>query len=226
MFVDGLRSLNYIEAIYLVQHCLYPNCERRGGSRSALAHPQDILEVEFLGRTVNRGGLGIGQSYIDTMDNWSIPLCTKDVERFCGFANYHRNFIKDFAEMIALLYAVRGKNRFNWGDEQQSAFNKVKLALTGAPVLTLPTKEGHFILDTEEGHFILDTDASEFALGAELLQIQDGQERTISYAVSLFFLNKSDIAPPCAVYLFDETACVVPIPVLIIHTRILGALGR
>lgn len=130
-------------------------------------------EVEFLGRTVNRSGLGIGQSYIDTMNNWPIPLCTKDVERFCGFANYHRNFIKDFAEMIAPLYAVTGKNRFNWGDEQQSAFDKVKLALTSAPVLTLPTKEGHFILDT---------DASEYALGAELLQIQDGQERTISYA--------------------------------------------
>ncbi|XP_065923785.1 uncharacterized protein [Magallana gigas] len=107
------------------------------------------------------------------MNNWPIPLCTKDVERFCGFANYHRNFIKDFAEMIAPLYAVTGKNMFNWGDEQQSVFDKVKLALTSAPVLTLPTKEGHFILDT---------DASEFALGAELLQIQDGQERTISYA--------------------------------------------
>lgn len=37
-------------------------------------------------------------------------------------------------------------------------------------------------MPTKEGHFILDTDASEFALGAELLQIQDGQERTISYA--------------------------------------------
>lgn len=72
------------------------------------------------------------------MDNWPIPLCTKYVERFCGFAYYHSNFIKDFAEMIA-PYAVTGKNRINWGDEQQSAFNKVKLALTGAPVLALPT---------------------------------------------------------------------------------------
>lgn len=60
------------------------------------------------------------------------------------------------------MYAVTGKNRFYWGDEQQSAFDKVKLALTSAPVLTFPNKDGQFILDT---------DASEFALGAELEQI-------------------------------------------------------
>lgn len=130
-------------------------------------------EVEFLGRTVNKNGLGIGWNYIDTINKWPIPACTKGVERFCGFANYHRNFIQGFAEMAVPLCAVPGKNRFHWGDEQQSTFNKVKLALTSAPVLTLPIKEGNFISDT---------DASEFALVAELLQARDGQERTISYA--------------------------------------------
>lgn len=95
------------------------------------------------------------------------------MERLCGFANYHRNFRKNFAELTIPLYAVIGKNRFYWGDEQQSAFDKVKLALTSAPVLTLPNKDGQFILDT---------DASEFAIGAELVQIRDNEERTISYA--------------------------------------------
>ena len=94
----------------------------------------------FLGRTVNKSGLGIGQHYINTIEKWPIPTCTKDVERFCGFANYHRNFIQGFANMTTPLYAVTGKNRFHWGEEQQSAFDKVKLVLTSAPVLTLPTK--------------------------------------------------------------------------------------
>lgn len=115
-------------------------------------------EVEFLGRTVNKNGLSIGPNYIETINNWPKPENTKDVERLCGFANYHRNFRKNFAELTIPLYAVTGKNRFYWGDEQQSAFDKVKLALTSAPVLTLPNKDGQFILDT---------DASEFAIGAE-----------------------------------------------------------
>lgn len=50
-------------------------------------------EVEFLGRTVSKNRLGIGSNYIDTIKKWPIPTCTKDVERFCGFADYHRNFI-------------------------------------------------------------------------------------------------------------------------------------
>lgn len=75
--------------------------------------------------------------------------------------------------MTVPLYACTGKNRFHWGEEQQPAFNEVKLALASAPVLTLPTKEDYSILDT---------DASEFAIGAELSQIQNGVERTIAYA--------------------------------------------
>lgn len=82
-------------------------------------------EVEFLGRTVSKNGLGIGSNYIDTIKKWLIPTCTKDVERFCGFADYHRNFIKDFAKMTVPLYACTGKNRFHWGEEQQPAFDKV-----------------------------------------------------------------------------------------------------
>lgn len=38
-------------------------------------------EVEFLGRTVTKNGLGIGSNYIDTINKWPIPTCTKDVER-------------------------------------------------------------------------------------------------------------------------------------------------
>lgn len=110
-------------------------------------------EVEFLGRSVTKNGLGIGSNYVDTIKKWPIPTCTKDVERFCGFANYHRNFIKDFAKMNVPLYAYTGKNRFHWGEEQQSAFNEVKLALASAPVLTSPTKEDYFILDTDASEF-------------------------------------------------------------------------
>ena len=129
-------------------------------------------EVEYLGRTVGRDGMKVSKNFIDTMEAWPVPKCTKDVERFCGFANYHRNFIKAFAEISVPLYGLTGKNKFHWEQEHQDAFDKLKIALCSAPVLTIPTKDGRFILDT---------DASDFAIGAELLQIQDGVERCISY---------------------------------------------
>ena len=129
-------------------------------------------EVEYLGRTVGRDGMRVSQSFIDTMDKWKPPTSTKEVERFCGYANYHRNFIKDFAGIAAPLYGLTGKNKFHWEEEHQCAFEQLKSALSSAPVLTIPTKDGYFILDT---------DASDIAIGAELIQIQDGEERSISF---------------------------------------------
>lgn len=75
--------------------------------------------------------------------------------------------------MTVPLYACTGKNRFHWGEEQESALDEVKLALASTPVSTLSTKEHYSILDT---------DASEFAIGAELSQIQNGVKRTKAYA--------------------------------------------
>ena len=128
--------------------------------------------VDFLGRTVGPDGY-VGDGYLETMENWPRPTATHGVQRFCGFANYHRNFIPKFAQIAAPLYQVSGKKLFVWGDEQERAFNLLRNSLKTAPVLTLPNADGEFILDT---------DASNVAVAAELLQVQDGQERVISYA--------------------------------------------
>jgi hypothetical protein len=63
-------------------------------------------KVEFLGRTVGENGLCVGPGYIETINKWPVPKNTKDVERFCGFVIYHRNFIKDFANLTAPLFAI------------------------------------------------------------------------------------------------------------------------
>lgn len=53
--------------------------------------------------------------------------------------------------MTVPLYACTGKNRFHWDEEQQSAFDEVKLALASAPVLTLRTKEDYNCLKSKMG---------------------------------------------------------------------------
>ena len=49
--------------------------------------------VEFLGRQISRQGVEMGDSYVEAIRYWPAPRSTKDVERFWGFANYHRGFI-------------------------------------------------------------------------------------------------------------------------------------
>jgi len=128
--------------------------------------------VEFLGRWVSEGGMELDEEQVKAVKNWPTPKNTKHVEQFLGLANYHRGFIKDYSKIAGPLYAITGKNLFRWDAEQETAFEAVKDTLTSAPVLAFPNGEDLFILDT---------DASDLAIGAELSQLQNGQERVISY---------------------------------------------
>ena len=130
-------------------------------------------KVEFLGRSVSSTCVEMGDQYLDAVRDWPTPQNAKAVERFLGFANYHRNFKACFSEIATPLYAVTGKASFRWGGEQQQSFEAFVERLTSPPVLAIPTSEGKFVLDT---------DASDLAIGGELSQIQDGQERTVAYA--------------------------------------------
>ena len=129
-------------------------------------------EVDFLGRKVRSNCIAMSDIDIQTVKNWPTPKCSKDVERFAGLANYHRAFVKNFSELAAPLYQVVGKHKFQWGLEQEQAFQALKTALVNPPVLALPNRDDPFVLDT---------DASDLAIGAELLQIQDGKEKVVAY---------------------------------------------
>ncbi|VDI08356.1 Hypothetical predicted protein [Mytilus galloprovincialis] len=65
------------------------------------------------------------------------------------------------------------KSEFVWTEEQENAFEQLKTALVNSSVLAYPDPEATFILDT---------DASDKTIGAELSQLQDGKERTISFS--------------------------------------------
>ena len=62
---------------------------------------------------------------------------------------------------------LQEKNKFQWEQEHQDAFEKLKSALYSALVLTIPTKTDRFILDT---------DVSEFTIRDELLQVHNVEE--------------------------------------------------
>ena len=129
-------------------------------------------EAEFLGRVIGPNKMAMTEEDCEVVQSWPTPTCSKDVERFMGLANYHRSFVKNFSELAEPLYSVVGKYNFKWGQPQESAFTRLKEALTRPPVLALPRQDGDFILDT---------DASNLAIGAELIQIQDAEERVVSY---------------------------------------------
>ena len=131
-------------------------------------------ETAFLGRRVDSAGVHITDDHVKAVQEWPQPKNRKQVEQFLGFINYHRSFIPDLARITAPLYELTGpKAKWCWGEDHSKAFDKLKEVMTSVTVLGCPRAEDPFILDT---------DASDFAVGGVLSQVQDGQERPISFA--------------------------------------------
>jgi hypothetical protein len=130
-------------------------------------------EVEFLGRIVSGNQMTMSPRDTMTVADWPEPKCSKDVQRFLMFVNYHRSFVKGFADLAVPLYALTGRNQFKWDTEEQKAFEALRRALVEPPVLALPNNQDPFLLDT---------DASDVGVGGVLSQVQEGQEKVIAYS--------------------------------------------
>jgi len=79
--------------------------------------------------------------------------------------------------VAAPLFALTRKDQiFVWSEDCQEAFDKLKVALTTAPVLSLPV---------DDYVYLLDCDASDLGIGAVLSQRVDGEERVIAYGSRL-----------------------------------------
>ena len=130
--------------------------------------------VAFLGHVLSEDGIEVQAEKVETVCNWPTPQRLTDLRSFLGLCSYYRRFIPGFADIAAPLHALQRKNvRFEWTEQQETAFNELKARLTTAPVLGVPR---------DEGVFYLDTDASDVGLGAVLSQGQDGSEVVIAYA--------------------------------------------
>ena len=129
-------------------------------------------EIEFLGRSVSTNGTTLTDHSIDTIRQWTVPHSTKSLQRLLGMANFHRDYIRDFAVVTEPLYSVLRCKKFFWGSKQQKAFEELKGLLISPAVLAIPSPGKQFFLET---------DSSDYASGAVLKQLQEGVERVIAY---------------------------------------------
>ncbi|KAJ0600345.1 putative nucleotidyltransferase, Ribonuclease H [Helianthus annuus] len=129
-----------------------------------------IREVHFLGHVVNKDGIHVDPSKVDSIKNWPAPRTPIEIRQFLGLAGYYRRFIKDFSKMAQHLTSLTQKGvTYHWGDAQESAFQHLKDRLCSAPILPLP--EG-----TDD--FVVYCDASIQGLGCVLMQ----RDKVIAYA--------------------------------------------
>ena len=119
-----------------------------------------VREVGFLGVIIGEDRVRMEKEKVQGVIEWPVPKSMKDVQKFLGLANYYRRFVKDFATIAKLLYEITRKDKkWNWGEKQQKAFEKLKKRFTMELVLVIPD------LDSE---IRVKADASDFATGGIL----------------------------------------------------------
>eukprot|EP00983_Pelagomonas_calceolata_P077567 1153928-Pelagomonas_calceolata.AAC.2 len=96
-------------------------------------------EVHYLEHVIGRDGLKVDPQKIQTVAGWPTPKDVHEVRQFLGLTNYFRKFIYHYADIAAPLQLLANKGQpFNWGGDQDRAFEKLKCALCAAPVLAIP----------------------------------------------------------------------------------------
>jgi len=100
-----------------------------------------VREVEFLEVVIGPGGVRMQMEKVDGVLSWPTPRSGKDMQKFIGLANYYRQFIQDFSRMAKPLNMLVGKDRkWEWGAEQEGAFEELKRRFTMEPVLAVPDR--------------------------------------------------------------------------------------
>jgi hypothetical protein len=97
-------------------------------------------ELPFLGHIITKEGIKPDPAKVEKMLHCRPPpVNVKEVQQFLGLAGNYRRFIRHFADITAPLDKLKKKAQpWEWGSEQQQAFDTLRTALITEPILIFP----------------------------------------------------------------------------------------
>ncbi|XP_059281040.1 uncharacterized mitochondrial protein AtMg00860-like [Lycium ferocissimum] len=108
-----------------------------------------VLKIDYLGHVISEGVVAMDQHKLDVVSQWPEPKTLKGLRGFLGLTGYYRRFIQGYGVIARPLHDLLKKGSFHWNQEATIAFEKLKKALTSAPVLTLPDFSKEFTVETD-----------------------------------------------------------------------------
>ena len=135
----------------------------------------EVKSTKYLGFIVEAGkGIRMDPAKIKAIQEWQAPTTAKEVRQFLGFANFYRQFIRDYSAVVRPLTNLMRKDvAFEWNDAADQAFRKLKNLFITEPAL---------VPFDPKRKTIMETDSSGYANGGTLSQYDDeGRLRTCAY---------------------------------------------
>ncbi|MBW0474152.1 hypothetical protein O181_013867 [Austropuccinia psidii MF-1] len=96
-------------------------------------------ELKLLGHIVSGLSLGIDKNKVAAVLLKPIPQNKKEMMSFLGFFSYYKHHLKDFAILAKSIYRVCDQHTiFEMTQERMEGYEKIRNALTEAPLLLIP----------------------------------------------------------------------------------------
>ena len=95
-----------------------------------------LKEISFMGHKVTSNGLKVDPEKVKGITSMTRPKNLAELRRFMGMLNYMSKFLPKLAEVMQPLHNFLKKEvPYNWSQNEERAFNKVKEMLLVGPVL-------------------------------------------------------------------------------------------
>ena len=177
--------------------------------------------LKYLGFIVGNGQIQTDPEKISAIRDFPVPKSPRMVRSFMGLAGWYRRFVPDFASVSSpITDTLKKGTKFRFTPAAMEAFNKLKNALSSAPVL---------INADFKKHFFIQCDASNRGIGAVLFQKDDqGHEHPISYfsqklnsaQMSYTVTEKECLAAVCAIQKYRPYVEGMPFTVITDHASL------
>jgi hypothetical protein len=127
-----------------------------------------------MGHVVSKQGTKPDPGKVDAVLRFPESNMVTNIRSFLGLTWYYQKYIKEYSRLAGPLFELTKKDvSFVWNQDCQRAFDALKRALVGAPILVRPDFKKPFCLDV---------DWSTKGVGAILSQREDKFERVVAYA--------------------------------------------
>ncbi|KAI2646964.1 Transposon Tf2-9 polyprotein [Labeo rohita] len=147
-----------------------PVCDPRRNDEQSSSRPPSVYlltlhpsRISFLGYIISPEGVAMDERKVEAVLRWPRPSTLRELQRFLGFANFYRRFIRNFSTVAAPLTAMikKGTTRLTWSPAALQAFGNLRQRFSTAPILHHPDPDQPFVVEV---------DASSTGVGAVLSQ--------------------------------------------------------
>jgi predicted aspartyl protease len=152
----------------------------------------EVKRTKYLGFVIEaEKGVSMDPAKVEAVVNWARPTTVRGVRGFLGFANFYRQFIRNYSDIAAPLTNLTGKNvPFHWSDAADAAFQRIKRMFISAPIL---------LQFDPKRQTVVEADSSGWASGGVLMQYDDNDVLR-----PCAFLSKKNTPAECNYQIHDK----------------------